>query len=158
MTIRVEKSGVFSALGHNHQIGAPIANGTVDLDKLRVELHANAAALQVRDAATSDKDRMDIRSTMLGPQVLDAARYPEIVFRSTEVQPAGTGVWTVHGDLALHGQIRPVIVEVREAGGHYVGTARLKQTDFGITPVKIAGGTIRVKDEVLVEFDIQLAR
>jgi hypothetical protein len=50
-----------------------------------------------------------------------------------------------------------VEVEVREDGEHYVGTSRFKQTEFGIQPVKVAGGTIRVKDEVRIEFNIQLA-
>jgi hypothetical protein len=51
-----------------------------------------------------------------------------------------------------------VSVNVRDAAGHFTGVARLKQSDFGITPIKVAGGTIRVKDEIQIEFDIQLAR
>jgi len=31
---------------------------------------------------------------------------------------------------------------------------RLKQRDFGIAPISIAGGTVKVKDEVLIEFEI----
>jgi hypothetical protein len=50
-----------------------------------------------------------------------------------------------------------VTVDVKETGGHYVGTARFKQTEYGITPLKVAEGAIRVKDEVRIEFDIQLA-
>jgi hypothetical protein len=42
----------------------------------------------------------------------------------------------------------------REARGRYVGRFALKQRDFGITPVSIAGGTVRVKDELKIEFDI----
>jgi hypothetical protein len=30
----------------------------------------------------------------------------------------------------------------------------LKQSAFGIEPIRIAGGTVKVKDEVKVEFDI----
>jgi hypothetical protein len=33
-----------------------------------------------------------------------------------------------------------------------------KLTEFGIEPVKVAGGSIRVKDEIRIEFDVQLAR
>jgi hypothetical protein len=50
-----------------------------------------------------------------------------------------------------------VIVEVRKKGEHYIGVAQFKQTDFGIKPVKVAGGAVRVKDQVRIEFDIQLA-
>jgi len=158
MTVRVHKAGLLSALGHDHEIAAPIAGGTVDTTARHVELHLNAATLQVRDPKGSDKDSAEIQRTMLGPDVLDAARFPEIAFRSMGAEPAGAGIWRVQGNLTLHGQTRPVDVEVRESSGHYLGTARFKQTEFDIRPVKVAGGSIRVKDEVQIEFDVQLAR
>ncbi len=156
MTVRVSKAGVFSALGHDHEIAAPISRGAVNPAAREVELHVNAAALIVRDPGVSGKDRSEIQATMLGPKVLDTQRYAEIAFRSTAVEAAGTGSWRVRGNLTLHGQTHPVAVEVREKGGHYTGISRFKQTEFGITPVKAGGGTIRVKDEVRIEFDIQL--
>ena len=36
----------------------------------------------------------------------------------------------------------------------YTGSAKLRQTGFKITPVNIAGGTVKVKDEIFVEFEI----
>lgn len=60
--------------------------------------------------------------------------------------------------MTLHGETRPVEADVREAEGHYTGTVQLRQTEFGIKPVKVAGGTVRVKDEVGIDFDIQLSR
>ena len=48
----------------------------------------------------------------------------------------------------------PVVVEVTLKDGHYLGSASLKQTDFGINPIRIAGGTVKVKDEVKIQFDI----
>ncbi len=158
LTVRVDKAGVLSGFGHNHEIGAPIARGTVDPAGRQVELYVKAGALQVRDPEASAKDRAEIQKTMLGPEVLDATRYPEIVFRSTGANAAGPNSWIVEGTLTLHGQARPVTVEVKGADGHYTGTARLKQTDFGMTPVKVAGGTIRVKDQVRIDFDIQVRR
>jgi polyisoprenoid-binding protein YceI len=156
MTVRVYKAGLLSAIGHNHEIAAPITAGTVDVKARRVELHAQTGALQVRDPGVSAKDRAEIQSTMLGSEVLDAERNPEIVFRSTGAEAAGTGSWRVRGELTLHGQTHTVAVEVRENGEHYEGTSSFKQTEFGIQPVKVAGGTIRVKDEIRIEFDIQL--
>jgi polyisoprenoid-binding protein YceI len=158
ITVRVYKAGLLSALGHDHEIAGPIAGGVVDTTARQVELHAHSRALQVRDPGVSDKDRTEIQSTMLGPEVLDAERHAEIVFRSTGAEPLGAGSWRVHGSLTLHGQTRTVTVEVQEKGGHYVGTSRFKQTEFSIKPVKVAGGAIRVKDEIRIEFDIQLAR
>src|SRR5690242_4257392 len=71
MTVRVYKAGVFSAFGHDHQISAAVTGGTVDVSARRVELQVKAAALQVKDPDTSEKDRAQIQSTMLGPEVLD---------------------------------------------------------------------------------------
>src|SRR5258708_4377641 len=158
MTVRVYKAGLLSAMGHNHEIAAPIAAGTVDVTARREELNVQTRALEVRDPGVSDKDRAEIQSTMLGKQVLDGEGHPEIVFRSTGTEPAGAGSWRVSGNLTLRGQTHTVAVEVREDGEHYVGTARFKQTEFGIQPIKVAGGAIRVKDEIRIEFNIQLAR
>jgi polyisoprenoid-binding protein YceI len=158
MVVRVYKAGVFSALGHDHEIAAPMASGSVDIAARKVELHMKASALQVRDPHGSDKERTEIQTTMLGADVLDVERYPEIAFRSTGVESVDTASWKVNGNLTLHGQTRALAIEVRETGGHYRGSSLFKQTDFGIKPVKVAGGTIRVKDEIRIEFDIQLTR
>jgi polyisoprenoid-binding protein YceI len=158
MTVRVYKAGMFSALGHDHEISAPIERGMVDTTARRVELHIKAGALRVQDRGVSEKDRTEIQSTMLGPEVLDAESHPEIAFQSTRAEPINEDSWRVVGDLTLRGQTQPVTVEVRKTGDHYVGSSRLKQTEFGIKPVKVAGGTVRVKDEIRIEFDIQLAR
>jgi polyisoprenoid-binding protein YceI len=158
ITVRVYKAGLLSALGHDHEIAGAMAGGAVDITARQVELHSHTRALQVRDPGVSDKDRTEIQTTMLGSEVLDAEKYPEIAFRSTGAEPIGAGSWRVRGNLTLHGQTQTVAIEVQEQGGHYVGTAKFKQTEFGIKPVKVAGGAIRVKDEVRIEFDIQLAR
>jgi len=156
VTVQVKKAGLFSAFAHDHEISAPLAAGTVDTAGRTVEVRFEAAALQVRDPGVADKERAEIQGTMLGSGVLDAKQYPEIVFRSTRAEPVGAGAWRVQGDLMLHGRTRPVTAEVRENGGRYAGTLRLRQSDFGITPIKIAGGAVRVKDEVEIEFDLQL--
>jgi polyisoprenoid-binding protein YceI len=158
ITVHVYKAGVLSAFGHDHEISAPIARGAVDVDQSKVELHVNAGELRVRDPKVSDKDRDEIQTTMLGSSVLDAENHKEIGFQSTGAESAGTNAWKVTGSLTLHGQSRPVTVDVHERDGHYAGACRFKITDFGIKPVKVAGGSVRVKDEVEIDFDIQLAR
>ena len=92
---------------------------------------------------------------MVGPQVLDVSKYPTIVFRSTQIRANDPNHWTVHGDLTLHGQTHPIDVDVTRASANgFDGSAVVRQTAFGITPIKIAGGTVRVKDDVKVSFAV----
>jgi len=152
--IRVYKSGVLSAFGHEHEIHANIARGTIDEAKPAVEFSVDSRSLRVRDRDISDQDRAEIQSTMLGPKVLDSEKFPEIRFHSTTVEPNGPGKWIARGELLLHGQTHSVQVNVAGSKGHYRGSAVLRQKDFGISPVTIAGGSIKVKDEVRIEFEI----
>ena len=54
----------------------------------------------------------------------------------------------------FHGQTHPVVVNVSGKGDHYTGKATVKQTEFGMKPVTVGGGTVKVKDEVEIEFAI----
>jgi polyisoprenoid-binding protein YceI len=154
MSVHVYKSGLFSAFGHEHDISAPIRDGEMDEQTPSATLHVDAKGMKVTDHDVSDEDRAKVQNTMLGPQVLDVEKFPEIAFKSTQIDRLGDGKWLVHGDLTLHGQTRPVVVHVEGQSGHYQGSAELKQKDFGITPVNAGGGTVKVKNEVRVHFEI----
>jgi polyisoprenoid-binding protein YceI len=156
--VYVYKSGILSTLAHDHEIEAPIEQGEVTGSAASpvVDVRVGSRALRVLDAEVSADTRAKIQATMLGAEVLDVSRFPEIHFQSTSVEPSGANHWMVHGNLELHGQNHPVSFEVTLQDGFYAGTALLKQSEFGITPVKLAGGTIRVKDEIKVMFSIAL--
>jgi polyisoprenoid-binding protein YceI len=155
LTIHVGKTGAFSALGHEHEIHAPIHSGTADTGtNPAVEIHVIARELKVTDKDASEKERGEVQKTMLGPEVLDSDSHQEIVFKSTAAEPNGAGRWTLHGNLTLRGQTRPVKVQVTLHDGRYTGETTVKQTDFGITPPGKAG--VRAKDEVKIEFEVRL--
>lgn len=159
LKIHVSKTGFFSAFAHNHEIDAPFVSGEVQTaSSPSVELRFDSRKLHVLDPEASESTRAQIQKTMEGPQVLDAERFPEIRFLSTEVEVKGTDHWLVRGTLNLHGQSHPVTVDVTFKEGFYRGSATFKQTAFGITPVTVAGGTVKVKDELKVEFSIALAQ
>jgi polyisoprenoid-binding protein YceI len=162
VTVHVQKQGLFAAFAHNHVISAPLASGHLDAAKRTINITFRAQDMKVLDPDASDNERSTIESTMKSAQVLDPARFPEITFISTSVEipaaeAAGTSSGThylVRGNLTLHGVTRPVDMSVTLSGTHYSGKVTLKQTDFGITPVKIAGGAIRVKDPIEIDFEI----
>jgi hypothetical protein len=156
LTIHVGKAGAFSALGHEHEVLAPIHSGTADTGPHpAVEIHVDARELRVTDPEESEKDRAEVQKTMLGPEVLDSEQHQEIVYKSSGAESAGPGKWTLRGNLTLRGQTRPVTVTVTLKDGQYTGEATVKLTDFGITPPGKAG--IRVKDELKIEFAVRLA-
>jgi polyisoprenoid-binding protein YceI len=115
----------------------------------------DASQLRVIDKDASEKERAEVQKTMVGPEVLDGERHPEIVFKSTNAEATGQGRWTLHGDVTLCGQTRPVTVQAALQEGHYTGESTVKQTDFGIKPPGKLG--VRGKDEVRIEFDVRLA-
>jgi Uncharacterized conserved protein len=158
LVIHVGKAGLFSAAGHEHWVDAPIAHGHLqEGDNAQVELAVNAGELKVRrDENTSDKDLAKIQDTMQD-SVLESGKYPEIRFRSTVVTPAGSDAWKVTGTLTLHGVSKTIAVDVRRDGETYTGKVRIKQTDFGIHPVSIAGGIVKVKDDLDISFRIRAA-
>jgi polyisoprenoid-binding protein YceI len=157
LTVHVFKSGLFSTLAHNHEIEAPITEGNVDTSANQVTLRIDARRLRVMDPEASTDTRAKIQRTMEGPMGLDVEHFPEIAFESTGVESSGEDHWGVRGYLTLHGKTAPVVLDVALKNDHYLGSATVKQRDFGIRPISIAGGSVTVKDEVKIEFDVVLA-
>jgi len=154
VTVHVFKSGLFSGFAHNHVVVAPIGGASVDPEGLKAEVSFATRDMKVTDPEVSDKDRAEIQSTMLGPKVLDADKYPEIRFKSSHIEQTSPGHYRVTGTLELHGTSKPLSFEVTGNPEHYHGATKLKQSDFGINPVSLFGGSVKVKDELELEFDI----
>ena len=154
MTVRVYKAGLFSALGHDHEIAAPVDSGEIDTKARSVRLTVDARKLTVLDPDLAADKRAEVKKEMHSANVLDSERFHEIRFQSTSVEGGTNGAMTIHGQLTIHGQTQPASVEVHESNGRYTGRSKFKLTSFGIKPPSAAGGTVKSKDEVLVEFEI----
>jgi YceI-like domain len=155
LLVHTFKSGLFSGFADNHAVEAPFAEGTVDEGALCVKFVVDSRRMRVLDPQLEGEKRRKIQERMLGPEVLDSTHFPQITFESTNIQRVGQGRLLVAGRLSLHGVTRPISVTVHNENGHYLGTCVLKQRDFGIAPISIAGGTVKVKDELNIEFDIR---
>ena len=170
ITIKVFKSGLFSGFAHNHIVVAPVSHAAIDPARLTAEITVITREMKVTDPGVSEKDRAEIQSTMLGPKVLSQEKYPEIHFKSSRIEQTSPQHYRVTGTLELHGAKREVLLEVvadeepgpparagmaRDGGiQHYHGTTKLKQSDFGIQPISLFGGSVKVKDELELEFDV----
>jgi hypothetical protein len=155
LTVLVYKSGLFSALADNHVINAPIASAAISEDSPRsIEVTVRSADLRVLDPSLSAERRAEVQARMLGREVLDVAKFPEIAFASTTIEPVGADRWQVTGRLTIRGQSRSITFSVVRGNTTYRGEVGIKQRDFGIEPIRVAGGTVKVKDELKVQFEI----
>ena len=167
LRVFVGKAGLLSMLAHDHNIGirdytGRIAIPTNGIEGSRLELRVDTRSLVVLDTEISDSDRARITRSM-HEEVLESAKYPEAVFRSTSLtgivkRPDGEVRFELKGDLTLHGQTRSIVIPVvvRRGPGQLKATGRyvLKQTEFGIRPYSTAGGAIKVKNDVVIDFQI----
>jgi polyisoprenoid-binding protein YceI len=166
VTIQVGKAGLFKFAGHEHEVVAPALRGEVvadtgDLSRSTVWVMFEAAALRVTGKGEPPEDVPKVQAAMLGPKVLDVARFPEITFRSRAVSghAAGAGAYDlqVTGDLSVHGVTRtvtlPLKVQLSDKSVAARGRAVIRHTDHGMKPVSVAG-VVNVRNEIGVEFRI----
>lgn len=156
LTIHVGRAGLLSAAGHEHTIKAPIESGSVDdiNSNPSVRITVAAGRLEVTpDAKLSAADLTEVQSNMQR-NVLESSKYPQILFQSTRAEREGVDAWKVDGTLTLHGVTRPLTVSVRRDKDAYVGAVHIKQTDFGIQPIRVGGGLVTVKNELDVRFEV----
>jgi polyisoprenoid-binding protein YceI len=164
-TVRAFATGVLSALGHSPTIAIREFSGEAEffpdsLDQAGLHLRIKAASLAVTDNV-SDKDRREMERAM-NDSVLEVARYPEICFDSSKVSSSngGNGQYSVNlvGNLSMHGvtNSQTVSVKVTLTGDmlRAHGEFPLRQTDYAIKLVSVAGGTLKIKDELKCSFDI----
>jgi polyisoprenoid-binding protein YceI len=159
ITIHVGKSGLFSAAAHDHTIDAPIAVGSMrESGAPHIEFTVEAAKMTVRsDPKVDAKTQATIQADMEN-MTLEVMKFPQVTFRSSRVEKIADGQWKVEGDLSLHGVMKPVSLTARQTGESYSTRTVIKQTDFGIKPISIGGGMIKVKNEVEIDFQIFAGR
>src|SRR5689334_20654697 len=167
--VRAFATGLLSAFGHSPTVAIRDFTGEVQFSPTHPEesslrLRIKADSLEVTDEV-SDKDRREIERQMR-EEVLETARYPEIVFESTRVaaDKVTEGQYRVQitGNLSLHGITRECPINAQMIASEDMlranGEFPIRQSDFGIKPVSAVGGTIKLKDELKFSFDIVARR
>jgi polyisoprenoid-binding protein YceI len=113
------------------------------------------------DPDESAKDRATVQENM-ERDVLRISDFPRIGFESTSLEAGGAAnQLKVHGKLTIRDKTVPVVIPLtfkRLADGTYQadGKYNFKQSSFGIKPIQLAGGTVKVKDELESEFELFL--
>ena len=166
-TVQAFADGMLSFLGHNPTFAARDYEGLIACDPGTGEgasftLNVKAASLELFDGLSST-DRRSIEDTMHN-RVLESEKYPEIVYDcpagDMTVRRTGDGEFDVslNGNLTLHGVTNPHpitgAVIANPAMLRTFGEFQIRQTSFNIRLVSVAGGVLKVKDELKCIFDI----
>ena len=170
VVIKTGRAGLAAKAGHDltievtrwsAQVEVP-AEGDGGQSAATVSADLDLGSLEVREGTggampLTDRDRREIKKQM--GQILGSAT---ATFASTRVIPSGAGGGggggAVEGTVTLNGKTQPARLQVTAPGdGQYRGSATLTQTGFGIKPYSGFFGTLKLKDEVTLEFQLTLS-
>lgn len=152
--------GIAMVRGMFHKLSGCVYFDADDVARSTVEAEIDVASL-----STGIRKRDD---HVLSSEMLDAARYPTIIFKSTRVVPEDKGKVKVHGDLTIHGVTKPVVLDVQHFGPvkspfggeisvGFSAAAKVNRKDFDVNwgdDVLENGGLVAGKD-VEITLDIE---
>ncbi len=164
-TVQAFVTGLFSFVGHSPKFAARDFEGQWlwepgASEESELKLTVRADSLELIDGVrANDRDEIERR---LRQEVLEVSRYPEIRFQSNQITSSRVSDtrYRVHlaGELSLHGVTKPEMIEaevrVFHDGIRLTSEFSLRMSDFRIRPVTALGGTIRLKDQLQLSFDI----
>ncbi|MGB8943991.1 MAG: YceI family protein, partial [Streptomyces sp.] len=149
--------GISSVHGRFTEFGGRVEIAE-DVEKSRVEAVIRSASI---DTGNGMRD-----GHLKSPDFLDVDQYPELTFSSTGLTPAGPDRWTVHGELGMHGVVRPVDLDLNYLGtgadpwggtrAAFRATAELRREDFAMNYNQVVqAGISAIGTTLRVELDIQ---
>ena len=167
LTVKVLPAGLLASTLHTHFFQPENWSGEVSWDpnhpeRIRVGVRIAADSLRDHQPKLSAKDVAKVERQVRSAEILDVARFPEILYEAGRLEaaelPSGaTGEFRgkLAGTLTLHGQSHPLELSIqgRVAGDRLEASAEVtfKQSDFGIKPYATALGTIAVRDQIMLE-------
>ena len=163
VVIKTGRAGLAAKAGHDltievtrwsAQVEVP-AEGDGGQSAATVSAELDLGSLEVREGTggampLTDRDRREIQK-----QIAGILRGATASFASTRVIPSGA----IEGTVTLNGKTQPARLQLTDSGsGRYRGSATLAQTGFGIKPYTGFFGALKLKDEVVVEFEVDLSK
>ncbi|HEY0705045.1 MAG TPA: YceI family protein [Candidatus Acidoferrales bacterium] len=165
LTVHAFASGLAAVVAHNPKFAIRDFSGDAEfspgtLDDASIRLRSKSSSLDLMDEV-SEYDRREIARVTFD-EVLEISRFPEIAYESERISATQLGEnlfgANIKGNLTLHGvrgQVEftaQVVVGDDTLRGY--GNFSVKQTEYGIAIASIAGGTLKMKDELKIAFFI----
>jgi polyisoprenoid-binding protein YceI len=164
-TVRAFATGLLARMGHNPTIGIRDLSGELTFNPDQLEAGSfriviKSASLSVQDDISS-KDLREMERLM-NEEVLETEKFPEILYEASTISVTKMADLlysaTLNGNLTMHGVTRsqPVVTRVALLGSmlRASGDFSLNQTDYNIKLVSVAGGALKLKDELTFSFEI----
>ena len=160
------RGGLLWFKGHEHLVAAREFTGEAQITPDRITPASLQLAVKTDSMVeTSDaftEPQKQIINKELREIVLEPAKYPEIVFKSTEVKgkllSPGQYDLKIGGDLTLHGVTKhieiPAKVTVTGRDLRAVGEFSIDRSDFNVKATSAFQGMVRVRKKVKFTFDI----
>ncbi len=162
-TVQAFASGLISAVAHSPKIAIRTWTGDISfvpetLADAKLKVVIKSASLEVLDELR-ETDRRELHRVM-NQDVLETNRFPEVAFESSNVSAErlkeSLNRVNVEGKLSLHGITNGHAFFSQVAFGvdsfRAYGDFGLLQSDYGIRIASIAGGTLKLQDELKFSF------
>lgn len=162
-TVQAFAGGIIAVVAHSPKIAVRDWTGEIrfvpdSLKNASLTVRAKTASLEVVDELRDD-DRRQLQRVMT-QEVLEVTKFPDFVFESstitTETQSKDLFRANVVGNLKLHGVTNNHSFFAQVAFGvdsfRAYGEFTILQTDYDIKVASIAGGTLKLQDELKCSF------
>jgi len=167
VVIKTGRAGLAAKAGHDLTIEVTRWSARLEvpaeedggLTAATVSAELDLGSLEVREGKggakpLTDGDRVQIEKQMEG--ILGGATAS---FASSRIIPSGASGGAIEGTVTLNGKTQPARLQVTTPGpDQYRGAATMAQTAFGIKPYTGFFGALKLRDEVGVEFEVDLAK
>ena len=172
VVIKTGRAGLAAKAGHDLTIEVTRWSAQVEVpaesdggqSAATVSAELDLGSLEVREGTggampLTDRDRREIKKQMGG--ILGSGT---ATFASSRIIPSGSveppsGGGAIEGTVTLNGKSQPARLQLTDSGsGRYRGSVTLAQTGFGIKPYTGFFGALKLKDEVVVEFEVDLSK
>lgn len=131
----VRHMAISTVRGAFTKVSGEVAYDPKDVTKTTIQATIEADSIDTRVSKRDD----DLRANYF-----EVAKYPTIIFKSKQAQPAGEGKLKVTGDLTIHGVTKEVVLDVDgpsqaiqdPRGNFHMGASastKISRKDFGIT-------------------------
>ena len=160
------RGGMLWFMGHDHLIAAREFSGEAQLtpdsiNTASLQLTVKTDSMAETSSAFTDQQK-EIINKELREIVLEPAKYPEIVFKSTEVtgKAVADGQYElkIGGDLNLHGITRHIVIPARVVIAandlKATGEFSINRKDYKVKATSAVHGLVRVRKKIKFNFDI----